>query len=380
MSDGRATGSDDGELEAAGPPSTADDPLARACVDRVDREGLVRDIEAQPHQLEDALWRVEAARIARRERSGGLVVCGMGGSAIGGDLAAAAIGARRRAALRTVRGSELEPEATREALVLCASYSGETEETLACFEKAGAAGAERVVLTTGGRLAAAARAEGVPVIGAPSGMQPRAAVAYMLVGAIECAAVCGAAPSLRAEIEAASQALHGRAGEWSPDAPADALPKQLARRLHRNLPVIYGAAATAPVAFRWKTQINENAKLPAFSAELPEADHNELNAWEGAPGLAPMAAVFIDDAGADESLRRRLALTAREVGAFASALEEVPSFGSTPVERVAAAVMLGDFVSVYLAVLRGVDPTPVEAIERFKRALAAEAPASAHTK
>jgi glucose/mannose-6-phosphate isomerase len=345
--------------------------LDRATVERIDRRALVRDIEAQPHQLEDALWRVEAAGVPARRRAGGLIVCGMGGSAIGGDLAAAAIGARRRAPLRTVRRSSLDPGTAREALVLCASYSGETEETLACFADAGAAGAERVALTTGGSLAAAARAEGVPVIGVPAGMQPRAAVAYMLVGALECAALAEAAPSLRPEVEAASGPLRRLAAEWGPDAPEDALPKLLARRLLGHLPVIYGAAATAPVAFRWKTQINENAKLPAFSAELPEADHNELNAWEGAPGLAPLAAVFLDDSGADAALRRRVALTADEIAAFASALEEVPSFGTTPVERVAAAVMLGDFLSVYLAVLRGVDPTPVEAIERFKRALAA---------
>ena len=369
MSDGSLARSPEGGRQLDTPAGHGEGRLDRAAVEAVDRAALVRDVEAQPHQIEDALWRVESAGIAARERPGGLIVCGMGGSAIGGDLAAAAIGRRRRAPVRTVRGSGLEPT-TRDALVLCASYSGETAETLACFADAGAAGAERVVLTTGGRLAAAARSEGVPVIGVPSGMQPRAAVAYMLVGALECAALCGAAPSLRPEIQAASEPLRRLAAEWGPDAPEDALPKRLARRLLGYLPVIYGTAATAPVAFRWKTQINENAKLPAFSAELPEADHNELNAWEGAPGLAPLAAIFLDDGGADESLRRRLALTAREIGAYASALEEVPAFGSTPVERVAAGVMLGDFLSVYLAVLRGVDPTPVEAIERFKRVIA----------
>ena len=366
MSDGSPAGT----RRAEAPPVHAEGRLDRAAVEAVDRLGLVRDVEAQPHQIEDALWRVESARLSPAERPGGLIVCGMGGSAIGGDLAAAAVGARRRAPMRTVRRAVLEPAISRDALVLCASYSGETEETLACFADAGAAGAERIVLTTGGRLAAAARAEGVPVIGVPAGMQPRAAVAYMLVGALECAALCGAAPSLRAEVEAASEPLRRLAADWGPDASEDAFPKRLARRFQGFLPVIYGAAATAPVAFRWKTQINENAKLPAFSAELPEADHNELNAWEGAPGLASLGAIFLDDGGADAALRRRLALTAREIGAFASALEEVPTFGTTPVERVAAGVMLGDFVSVYLAVLRGVDPTPVEAIERFKRSLA----------
>jgi glucose/mannose-6-phosphate isomerase len=350
--------------------------LDRAAVAAVDAENLLGDIESQPHQLEDALWRVESAGIATRERPGGLLVCGMGGSGIGGELAGAAVGRRARVQLRTVRGYGLPPGAREDALVLCASYSGETEETLASFAEAGAAGIERVAITTGGRLAAAARAEGVPVIGVPAGMQPRAAVAYMLVGALECAALCGAAPSLRTEIEAASALLSRLAGDWGPDAGQDALPKRLARLLHGRVPVIYGVGATAPAALRWKTQINENAQLMAFSAALPEADHNELGGWEGAAELAPFAAVFLGDAGADPRLRRRVEITAAEVGGLVSAHAQVPSFGDTAVERVTAAVMLGDFASVYLAVLRGVDPTPIETIERLKHALAEDAGAA----
>ncbi len=353
-----------------------EDVLDRAAVAAVDSESLLSDVEAQPHQLEDALWRVESAAIATKERPGGLLVCGMGGSAIGADLAAAAVGRRARAQLQTVRGYGLPPGAPADALVLCASYSGETEEVLASVAEAGAAGMERVVITTGGRLAAAARAERVPVIGVPAGMQPRAAVAYMLVGALECAALCGAAPSLRAEVESASAQLVRLAVDWGPDAPEDALPKRLARLLKGRVPVIYGAGATESAALRWKNQINENAQLLAISAALPEADHNELVGWEGASECAPFAAVFLDDAGADRRLRRRLELTAAEVGGQASALEQVPSFGETALERVTAAVMLGDFTSIYLAVLRGVNPTPVEAIERLKRALVDDAGAA----
>jgi glucose/mannose-6-phosphate isomerase len=349
--------------------------LGREAVAAVDRHGLVLDIEGQAHQLEDALWRVESAGIARGERSGGLLVCGMGGSAIGGDLAAAAIGARARLPLCTVRGYSLPPATARNALVLCASYSGETEETLACFAAAGEAGAERVALTTGGSLAAAARSEAVPVIGVPAGMQPRAAVAYMVVGVLECAALCGAAPSLRAEVEAASDLLSRLASEWGPDGRTDALPERIARRLNGTVPVIYGAGATAPVALRWKTQINENAELPAFHGEIPEIDHNELSGWAGARGLAPLAAVVLDDAGADERVRRRTALTGAELRASGVEVVEVESVGASALERVMTGTMLGDLVSVYLAVLRGVDPTPVEAIDRFKHALAGEAAA-----
>ena len=119
---------------------------------------MLGDVLAQPLQLGDALWRAQSAGIPKRDRPGGLVVCGMGGSAIGGDLAAAALGDRATRPITTVRGYALESWTGPDTLVLCASYSGDTEETLACFEAAGAAGAGRVALTTGGEAGRGARA------------------------------------------------------------------------------------------------------------------------------------------------------------------------------------------------------------------------------
>jgi len=339
-------------------------------IDAIDARGMLHDVLDQPAQLGDALWRVESAAITRHESPGGLVVCGMGGSAVGGDLAAAAIGRRALRPLVTVRGYELPPWTGPDATVLCLSYSGDTEETLACFSAAGALGATRIALTTGGALAEAARAEGVPVIGVPAGLQPRAAVAYFVVGALECAALCGAAPPMRAEIEAAASPLEVLATEWGAAAPDGSEAKALARRLHGTVPVVHGAGPTVASAWRWKTQLNENAKALGFSSTLPEADHNELCAWERAGELAPMSAVFLADDGLAGRLRRRLDLTA-ELAAAAGAVtvERVEARGQSPLERVLSLVLLGDLVSVYLAVLRGVDPTPVEAIERFKRSL-----------
>ena len=343
--------------------------LSRAAVEAVDRSGMLGDVLDVPGQLTDALWRVESAGVPARDAPGGLLVCGMGGSAIGGDLAAAAVGGRARRPIRTVRDYVLDPWVSGDVLVLCASYSGNTEETLSCFRAAGEAGAPRVALTTGGELAEAARAEGVPVIGVPSGLQPRAAVAYMLVGALECAALCGAAPALREEVEAAAALVGGLADEWGPDARDDAEPKALARLVHGAVPVVYGAGLTAPVAFRWKGQINENAKVPAFNATLPEADHNELTGWEGAAGVAPFVPVFLDDASTHPRTRRRIELTAEMIGHGARAVTTARTRGETAVERVVSLVMLGDLLSVYLAALYGTDPTPVELIERFKGAL-----------
>jgi glucose/mannose-6-phosphate isomerase len=323
---------------------------------------MLDDILAIPAHLRDALWRVESARLQPQE-SAGAMVCGMGGSAIGGDLAAAALGDRLTRPLLTVRGYELPSWATPEWTVLCSSYSGNTEETLACFEAAEALGARRIVVSTGGELVEAARAAAVPVVGLPGILQPRAAVAYMLVVSAEVAALAGAAPRVHIEIEAAAGFL---------EAEADGLREraaEIAGRVGGAPPVVYGADLTAPVARRWKAQANENAKLPAFFSELPEADHNELCGWAGVSAEAPMAAVLIEDRDQHPRERRRFELTAEAIAASGAAAIRIETAGETRIERLLWATMLGDLVSVALAEARGVDPTPVEAIEDFKAAL-----------
>lgn len=345
------------------------DPLSRAAIEAVDAEGMLGDVLAQPHQLGDALWRAESAGIRPRDLPGGLVVCGMGGSAIGGDLAVAALGDRATRPIATVRGYGLESWTPPDSLVLCASYSGDTEETLACFDAAGAAGTQRVALTTGGKLAEMARAEDVPVIGAPAGMQPRAAALYMTVGALECAALCGAAPGLRSEIDTAAALLESLAAEWGPDAAEGSLAKAAARDLQGAVPVVHGAGPTVAVARRWRTQINENAKAAAFWSELPEADHNEICAWERGRDAAPLVGVFLVDPDQHPRVDSRIELTAAEVERAGAPVISVEARGDSRLERVLSLVLLGDLVSVYLAVLEGVDPTPVEPIERLKAAL-----------
>jgi glucose/mannose-6-phosphate isomerase len=324
--------------------------LSRAAVEAADPSRMIDDVLAQPGQLADAAWRADSAGFS--PAPGELVVAGMGGSAIGGDLAAAIAPATR---IRTVRDYALGPGAGPDALVLCASYSGDTEETLACFEEAGAAGARRAVVTTGGALGEAARAAGVPVMGVPAGFQPRAAVVYMAVAALAAAGAAGG------EIEAAAPLLASLAGEWGPDGADDSVAKRLARELHGTVPVAIGAGRTVAPARRWKTQINENASAPAFWSELPEADHNEICGYE-----RPLSLVLLDDAGLDERLRRRIELTATTAGVDAVRVE---ARGETPFERVMSLVLLGDLVSVYMAVLAGEDPTPVRAIEYLKAEL-----------
>jgi glucose/mannose-6-phosphate isomerase len=293
----------------------------------------------------------------------------MGGSAIGGDLAKAALGDRATRPITVVRGYALESWTTPESLVLCTSYSGNTEETLACFEAAGAAGAQRVVLTTGGKLAELAREEGVPVIGTPAGMQPRAAVIYMTIGTLECAALCGAAPALHAEIDTAAGLLERLVGEWGPGADDESLAKSVARSLDGTIPVVHGASATTAPARRWATQINENASSPAFASELPEANHNQIVGWERGRELAPFSGVFLCDPDQHPRVQRHVELARDELEGLGAPALRLHTEGDSRLERVLSAVLLGDLVSVYMAVLAGVDPTPTPPLTRLKAQL-----------
>jgi glucose/mannose-6-phosphate isomerase len=320
---------------------------------------MLDDVLAIPDHLADALWRVESARLEPFEAAG-LAVCGMGGSAIGGDLAAAALGDLLTRPLLTVRGYELPSWLTPEWAVLCSSYSGGTEETLACFAAAEALGARRLVASTGGELVAEARENDVPVIGLPGILPaPRTAIAYMLVTALEIAALAGVAPSLRTEIDVAAAFL----SEQSDDLRARAV--EVADWIGASVPVVYGADLTAPVARRWKTQVNENAEQQALFSELPEADHNEICGWDG----GSFVAVLLEDRDQHPRERRRFELTGEAIGDAGAEVVWIETEGETRIARLLWATMLGDLVSLELAKARGVDPLPVEAIEEFKAAL-----------
>src|SRR5215218_4642741 len=278
--------------------------LDAAACSAVDSTGQFAETLDLGLHLEDALWRVDSANIAPVDAHGGLIVAGMGGSAVRG----------------------------RQTLVLCSSYSGTTEETLATYDAAKLAGAPRLVATTGGPLAERARAAGVAVVPLPGGFQPRAAVGYSLVTALEAAALCGAAPSVRHDVAAAARLAAELAREWGPEGDDDGDAKRLARALVGSIPVICGAGLTASVAYRWKTQINENAETPAFASKLPEHDHNEVVGWAGAERR--LSAVFLEDADADDRVVRRVEVTAELAAEGAAVVERVRTRGATRLERV----------------------------------------------
>ena len=328
----------------------------------VDPSGQVDDVLALPDHLRDALFRVESAVLDSADVSG-LIVCGMGGSAIGGVLARAAMGDSLNKPMLVYRDYELPSWTAPDRAVLCSSYSGDTEETLAAFAAAEAVGARRYVATTGGRLADAARADGVPVIGLPGGLQPRHAVGYGFTVACEVAALLGVSPGMRTQIDTA--AAHLEEDREFTIAQAAEIAEQLAG----TVPLIYGCELTVPVAYRWKCQVNENAKQHAFEHQLPELDHNEIVGWSPNGGAQRFSAVFLGDSDQHPRQRERAELTAKLIKPAATAVVRVETEGETRVERLLRAVQLGDLVSLFLAAHNGVDPGPIEMIEQLKQEL-----------
>lgn len=355
---------------AASPSETTQLRLDPDAIAAVDSSDLHADIVGLPEHLRDALWKVQSAQLQPWESPAGLIVAGMGGSGIGGVLARAILGDHASRPILSARTYGLPAWTTPDTTVLCASYSGNTEETLACYEAAGALGATRVVVTSGGKLGELARADGVPVIPVAGGFQPRAAVAYMTVAALEVAGLCGAGPRMGSEIDVAADHLEHLVDEWSAHGPEDSEAKTLARGLRDSVAVIAGSGITQAVAYRWKAQLNENAKVPAFTHELPELDHNEIVGWQDAPTLGRFAAIFLDDSDTPLRVKQRIELTRELIGDKATGTYVVQSRGHTAVERIFSLVLLGDLVSLYVAVLRGTDPTPVDVIEQLKARLA----------
>ena len=343
--------------------------LDAAAVAAVDTSGLAGDILAMPEHIEDAMWRAESAMLTPSTAEN-LVVCGMGGSAIGAELAAAVLSGSVSKQIFISRGYSLPPWVGEGSAVLLSSYSGSTEETLACYEQARESGAAIYVVSSGGPISESAHADGHPLIGLPGILQPRAAVAYGVVAAIEIAIATGIADkSVRADLTAAAARLRGLTVEWGPDSADDSLAKRLARDAQGKLVNVYGADLTDPVAYRWACQINENAKLPAVSHSLPEANHNEICGWDGAGEIVSQIAWFLGDVAQRDRIKQRVDLTIESIRERGAPAELIEPGGASRVERLFAQVLLGDLVSLYLAVLRGVDPTPVAPIEALKASL-----------
>ncbi|MFN8110645.1 MAG: bifunctional phosphoglucose/phosphomannose isomerase [Thermoleophilia bacterium] len=312
----------------------------------------------------DLQWPAEAVH--------NVAICGMGGSAIAADLVAGAWRERLRRPVGVLRDYYVPGWLGENTLVVLSSYSGETEETLTAAMQATERNALCVAITSGGKLGSFYRDLGVPVIDLPPGLQPRAAILRLLVPLVVVLSRFGVIPQADADLDDARARIAGAIRANEPSVPtADNMAKRIAGLLHGNLPIVWGAETTAAVAQRWKGQFNENAKVPAYWGALPEVDHNEICGFEGMGPLTQTSRlVLLRDPHQHRQVQRRFELTQELVTQHVGGVIEVTAEGDTALGRALDLVMLGDYASLYLGLLRGVDPGPVEMIQRLKGSLA----------
>jgi glucose/mannose-6-phosphate isomerase len=349
--------------------ATLDDPSALKAADPGDMLAAVGGLGGQLREGFDLGRGVAGQPPAEALRS--VAVCGMGGSGIVGDVLQASLAERLAVPVVAVKGYGLPAFCAKDTLVLAVSYSGDTEETLAAYAQALAAGCRVVAISSGGELAALARADGVPHVAVPSKVPaPRAALGYLAGAAIGILEAIGLAADVGADVSRASDVLEALAAELSPDRQAGVnRAKSLALWLLGRIPIVWGSGGVAEAAaIRWKTQFNENAKLPAFHAVLPELDHNEIEGWTEGMGR-PFGLVVLRHGREHPRIATRVAATLQSIAGSGLESQEVAAEGSTPMEVLFSLLMLGDFVSTYLAILRGVDPMPVRVLTRLKERL-----------
>jgi len=353
--------------------STLDD---RELMRALDPGGMSAHIERFPELLDEGHRITRGVRFAAApDGLTAVVVLGMGGSAIGGELVAGYAADSLRVPLRVVRDYVCPAFVGPSTLVIASSYSGDTEETLAAHAEVSDRGAHVVCVTTGGRLRETAHRLGQDVVVIPGGLPPRSALGYNLAALVVVLERAGLLPdqteALTEAVATARDAVERFGlGRATPGNEA----KELAAWLRDRIPVIYGTPPwTSAVATRWCGQLSENSKLIGHRNELPEMNHNEIVGWSAARPLAGAArAVFLRDVEDHPRTARRIELTAQAIAAAGADVRSVMGFGTSRLARLVSLVLLGDFVSFYLAVLGGADPTPVEPIDRLKAALAGD--------
>ncbi len=335
-------------------------------VQNLDRSNALGVIAGQTGQLKQT-YEFTAPKIDKIEN---IVVAGMGGSALGAEFLRSYAGDKLPVPLVIVRDYELPKFVGPNTLVICSSYSGNTEETLAALESAKTAGAVIAIQCAGGKLKEAALAEGYPYLELPSGFQPRMAVLYQVKALAMLLESVGVLKGVSAELEAAADWVMHHLGRWTADVPtADNLAKQIAEHINGKAAVIYGGPTLALPTMKWKIDLNENAKSAAFYYLLPEFSHNEFQGWLNAPKEA-LAVIELQSNLDVPHINKRFEVSNRLLSGKMPKPTIVEVQGETKLEQMIWSVMLGGFVSAYVAFLHNTDPSPVDLVERLKKELA----------
>lgn len=297
-----------------------------------------------------------------------LVVAGMGGSAIGGDILQDWASDSPLIPIYVSRSYFLPAFLDDKSVVFVISYSGDTDETISAFQDAQSRGLKTFSITAGGYLKKLSLHSEVPVLIVPSGFVPRAALPYLFIPLILTYGRLTGRADLDKQIEEMLSVMKKIRLEVSPQVPCRRNPaKQLALNLFRKIPIIYASRRYTGVAFRMKTLFNENSKVPAYSAALPEAFHNEVMSYESSTDLlSSFSALFLRDSSEDPRINAKTDLMKNIIGSKTGTVHEIWAKGTGRLAKILSILYLGDVASTYLAILNGVDPCSTETISKIK--------------
>ena len=340
--------------------------------EQLDPSGMLQHLRRFPEQCRRAWDNSARLRLPPAYATvNKVVISGMGGSAIGGDFIRRLAAIENSVPVGIHRDYGLPPFVDGNTLLIFSSYSGNTEETLSCFAESLNTEARKLVITTGGKLKEMARQEGLPVLTIDYTSPPRAAFPHSFVSLLGVFNALGLIRDKTADLQEASQVLEAVSRDANEDLPAASNPtKQLALDFHGHLAVVYGAGLLTEVAQRWKTQINENSKAWAFHETLPELNHNSVVGYQFPAEVgARTMVVLLHSSLIHQRVSVRYRLTQEILARQGVKHKAVEATGRGALAQMLGMVLLGDYVSLYLAILNRVDPTGVAQIDYLKSRL-----------
>ncbi len=340
----------------------------------VDKTNMLDGLARFPVQVKESLAIAEAVERFNFLKIDNVILAGMGASAISGDIMTSLLRDKLDVPLLVNREYDLPKWVNKDTLVICISYSGNTDETLSSFKIAYQKKCKIICISTGGKLQELAEKRQVPFVKIPAGIQPRAATAYLLFPSLIFLKKLGLLKStIDADIEETIAVTKDFVSMNNKAVPEESNPaKQIAKKIFSSIPQIYGWGIYTPIAIRWRHQLNENSKVIARTDIVPECNHNDIVGWSANPEISKQFSCILIRDKDEESLdmTTRLNFMRDLFHNTAGTVLEVQPKGKSQLAKMMYLMCLGDFTSCYLAVLRGVDPSPVDIITELKKRLA----------
>lgn len=341
-------------------------------ISKVDRSGMLNDLANTSDYCLDAINRAKLVKLIPRVKPKNIVIIGMGGSAIGGEILKDWLREKIKISIEVCREYILPKYVNNDTLIFANSYSGNTEETLASFLEATKRKCTIIAITSGGKLETFCKKLNIPLVKVPKNLQPRVAVPYMFFPLPILLEKIGIISNIEIELKETINILEKIAKANAPNIITENnQAKQIAKEILGTKPIIYGFRQYNSVAYRIKAQLNENSKIPSKSDIFPEINHNETVGYEAPSSMIKSnSIIIIRDSQEPFEIKNRIEVTKDLVFKKAKKIIEINAEGKGRLAKMFSVICIGDFVSVYLAILQNKDPTPVKIIDRVKQELA----------